>query len=111
MSGNMQIGTVIHYSDVADHPHAEVALRNGDHVQITLDRAGLTIKQPTGLMQPSKVLFRANPNLTSRICAGLFGLETTPSPTPLRILVAALVQLGSAEEVGNAFQEAATHVP
>jgi hypothetical protein len=107
----MQIGTVTHYSDATDHPHADVTLRNGDHIELKLDRAGLTIKQPTGLMQPSKVLFWANPNLTSHICAGLFGLETSQSPTPLRILVAAVVQLGSAEEVGNAFQEAAAPVP
>lgn len=107
----MRTGTVIHYSDDTDCPHAEVALRNGDHVELVLDRDGLTIKHSTGPMRPSNVLFRANPNLSSRICAGLFSLETTPRPTPLRILVAAIVQLGSAEEVGNAFREAAAHVP
>ena len=64
---NMRTGTVIYYSDDTEHPHAEVELRNGDHVQLTLDRDGLTIKQSTGLVQPSKVLFRANPNLASRI--------------------------------------------
>jgi hypothetical protein len=106
----MQTGTVIYYSDDTEHPRAEVALRNGDHVQLTLDRDGLAIKQSTDSTQPSQVLFRANPNLTSRICAGLFSLETTPTPTPLRILVAAVVQLGSAEEVGTAFQEAAAQV-
>jgi len=106
----MQTGTVISYSDDTDCPRAEVVLRNGDHIQLVLGRDGRAIRRLASSVQPSEALFQASPDLASRVCAGLFSLETTPRPTPLRILVAAVVQLGSAEEVENAFREAAAQV-
>jgi hypothetical protein len=84
-----------------------VALPNSDRVLLTLDRDGLAI---TWVAQPGRhaeVLFQVDPNVVSRICAGLYSLETTLKPTPLRILVAAVVLLGSAEDVRTAFREVA----
>src|SRR3954465_13292660 len=102
----MQAATVISYADDKGHPRAEVMLPNSDRVLLTLDRDGLAITQLAGAGR-LVVLFRANPNLASRICAGLFNLEATPKPTPLRVLVAAVLQLGSAEQVRNAFRDVA----
>src|SRR4051794_2274755 len=102
----MQNGTVISYVENKGRPWAEVALTNRDRVLLTLDRDGVVIARLAGRGHLAEVLFQADPNLVSRMCAGLFGLETTPKPTPLRILVAAVVQLGSAEEVRNAFRGA-----
>jgi hypothetical protein len=100
----MQAGTIISYADDKGHPRAEVVLPNSDRVLLTLDRDGLAITQLAGAGR-LVVLFQANPNLASRICAGLFSLKATPKPTPLRILVAAVLQLGSAEQVRNAFRD------
>jgi hypothetical protein len=103
----MQAGTVISYIEDKMHPRAEVALPNGDHIRLTLDRNGLTIIRIGGPRHFAELLFQADANLASRMCAALFSLETTPKPTPLRILVAAVVQLVSAEKVGNAFRKVA----
>jgi hypothetical protein len=103
----MQTGTIISYAEDKGQPRAEVVLPNRDRVRLTLDRDGLAITQLAGAERLAAVLFQANPNLASRMCAGLFSLETTPRPTPLRILVAAVLQLGSAEQVRNAFRDVA----
>src|SRR5438477_6134266 len=102
----MQTGTVVSYAEDQGHPRAEVALSNRDHIQLTLDCDGLAITLLGGPGRLAEVLFQADVNAVSRICAGLYNLETTPKPTPLRILVAAVVQFGSAEDVRKAFREA-----
>jgi hypothetical protein len=101
----MQAGTVVSYAEDQGQPRAEVALPNRDHVLLTLGRDGLVITQLTGPARPPEMLFQADANVVSRICAGLYSLETTPKPSPLRILVAAVVQFGSAENVRKAFRE------
>lgn len=106
----MQRGTIISYSEDQGRPQAEIALHNGDRVQLALNRNGLSIKRLAGPGRPAEILFQANQNQVSRICAGLFRLDTTPKPTPLCILVAAVVQLGSAEQVRNVFREAAAQL-
>jgi hypothetical protein len=107
----MTTGTVISYSDDARNARAEVALRNGEHVLLKLDRNGVAIMRLTGPGYEPEILFQAaDPNLTTRMCDGLFTLETTPKPPPLRILVAAVVQLGFADDVGNAFRRVAAQV-
>src|SRR5882757_7876271 len=103
----MQPGTVVSYAEDQGQPRAEVALPNRDHVLLTLDRDGLAITRLAGPERFAEVLFQADADVVSRICAGLYSLETTPKPTPLRILVAMVVQLGSADDVGKAFREAA----
>jgi hypothetical protein len=103
----MQAGTVVSYAEDQGQPRAEVALPNRDHVVLTLDRHGLAITRLAGSERLPEMLFQADANVASRICAGLYSLEMTPKPGPLRILVAAVVQLGSAENVRKAFREAA----
>jgi hypothetical protein len=103
----MPAGTIISYAEDQRQPQAEVALRNRDHVLLRLDCDGLAITRLAGPGRLAEVLFQADANVVSRICAGLYRLETTPSPTPLRILVAAVVQLGSGDDVRKAFREVA----
>ena len=103
----MQAGTVISYAEDQGQPRAEVALPSSDRVLLTLDRDGLAITRLAQSGHLAEVLFHADPNVVSRICAGLYNPETTPKPGPLRILVATVVQFGSAEDVRKAFREAA----
>jgi hypothetical protein len=103
----MPHGTVVSYAEDQGHPRAEVALQNRDHVLLTLDCDGLAITRLAEPARTAEVLFQADANVVSRMCAGLYTLETTPKPTPLRILVAAVVQLSSADDVRNAFREVA----
>jgi hypothetical protein len=106
----MPSATVVYCSDDTEHPRAEIVLCNGDHIQLALDRDGLAITQFAGPMQPAELLFEADPSLASSICAGLFNPKNTSRLTPLRILVAAVVQLSSAREVKDTFREAAEQV-
>src|SRR4051812_36331618 len=103
----MQAGTVVSYAEDQAQPRAEIALPNRDHVRLTLDRDGLAITRLARPGRLAEVLFQADANVVSRICAGLYSMETTSRPTPLRILVAAIVQFASAEDVRKAFREVA----
>ncbi|MFZ1920063.1 MAG: hypothetical protein WAU57_00365 [Xanthobacteraceae bacterium] len=103
------LGTVILFSDTDQRPRSEVALGNGDHILLELDRTGLTIKQIKGDKYP-RTLFQGDPALVSQLCAGLVESPGTIDATPLRILVAAAVHLGSADEVKRAFHDAAAQV-
>ena len=103
----MQSGTIVSYAEDQGQPRAEIALPNRDHVVLTLDRDGLAIRRLANPEHPVEVLFQGDANVVSRICAGLYHLETMPKPTPLRILVAAVVQFGSADDVRKAFGEVA----
>ena len=106
----MQSGTVITFRDDSKRPYSELVLGNGDRVQIALGRRGLTITQIGGSKTP-KILFHAPPDTVSHICAGLVSSPQTLKVTPLQILVAAIVQLGSADDVRQAFHSAAATVP
>jgi hypothetical protein len=93
-------GAIISFCDDGKQPTAEVVLANGDHVQLVLSRDGLAITGPGGA-----VLFHGTPEVVSQICAGL--VSSTATQTPLGILLAIIVQLGSAGEVRDAFSQAA----
>jgi hypothetical protein len=85
-----------------------VALCNGDRVLLALDRAGLTITQISA--GRPVILFQAGPRIVSHICASLVSSTNTSDATPLRIVVAAVVQLRSADEVRRAFNDVAARV-
>jgi hypothetical protein len=97
----MQTGTIIAYREDGERPHAEVALVNGDRIFVTLDRDGLAIARQDG-----SVVFHANSRLVSQLCAGLVEGQLNPPATPLQILLAAVVQLGSADAATAAFEAA-----
>src|SRR5262245_2828123 len=100
----MPTGTLLTFRD-NERPHAEIALHNGDHVFLALDRAGLTMTQINAPGHP--VLFQAGPSVVSHICACLVGWPSGPDVTPLRVVVAIVLQLRSADELRRAFNEAA----
>jgi hypothetical protein len=105
----MQTGAVISFRDNSERPCAEVALCSGDHVVLALDRGGLTI---TGIGTAGEpiVLFRGSVAIVAHLCAGLVASPKTVRATPLKILVAAVLQLRSPEEVRRAFEHAAAQV-
>lgn len=102
----MHPGAIVYYSDDLRRPEAEVVLANGDRVRLILDQDGLTIFRLAPLTTAG-VIFHADEHLVSHICAALLKPEATPTPSPLRILVSAIVQVGSAEDVAHAFADVA----
>ena len=105
----MPAGAVITFRDNSERPRAEVALADGTHVFLALDRGGLTITHVSDDGQ-SELLFQGNTTIVSHLCAGLVGSPRTLSATPLQILVAAVMQLRCPDEVRHAFSHAAAQV-
>ena len=105
----MPLGTIIVFRDDGDRPYSELLLRNGDRVQLTLDGEGLMVTLMDG-PDNRRTLFQANSEVVAQICAGLVRPSNTLKATPLRILVSAVVQLESANEVRAAFEHAAAQV-
>jgi hypothetical protein len=102
------VGTVITFLDNNERPYAEIALDNGDRIAVTLDATGLTIRQIGGT--DSGILFQAGPDIVARLCTAFVERSASATPTPLRIVVAAVVQLASAELVARAFHDATARI-
>ena len=102
------MGTVLTFRGDGRQPRAEIALGNGDRVAVEIDGGGLTIKQIGG--GDSGILFQADRDLVGHICAGLVESGNRLDATPLTIVVAAVLQIHSAEQVRAAFNAAATQI-
>ena len=100
-------GTVLLFRDGDDHPLCQIALGNGDRVQLRLDAGGLVVSQLGPPGPATKVLFRAPSALVAALCAGLVGPKRQLEASPLRILAAVVQPMESADTVSLAFQEAA----
>jgi hypothetical protein len=105
----MQLATIIAFRDGNDSPSAELMLRNGERIRLVLDGGGLTLTLIRTANSP-EVLFRSTPDVLSRLCAGLVASPNRIKATPLRILAAAIAQLGSAEDVRTAFERCAAEL-
>jgi hypothetical protein len=102
------VGTVISFLNNNERPYAEIVLDNGDRVVLTLDNGGLTIRQIWSA--DSKILFQGNPATVAHFCTALVTATRAPDPTPLQTLVAAVVQIASAELVAKAFHDATARI-
>jgi hypothetical protein len=100
-------GTVLLFRDVDDHPLCQVALVNGDRVQLALDAGGLVVSRLGPPGPASEVLYRAPTELVAALCAGLVGPKRQTEASPLRILAVAVQAIESSEGVSAAFREAA----
>ncbi len=94
----MSANAVICFEEHAKRPRAEIVLGNGEHVELALNRNGVTISRVDG-----QLLFEASAELVARICASL--VPSTAEVTPLAILAAVVVQIHSADAVDRAFRE------
>ena len=93
----MSAGAVLCFEDHAKRPRAEILLGNGEHVELVLNRNGVTISRVDG-----QILFEASAELASRICASL--MSATVNVSPLAILSAVVMQIPTADAVDRAFR-------
>jgi len=100
-------GTVLLFRDDGDHPLCQIALGNGDRVQLALDGNGLAVSRLGPPGPAVETLFRASAPLVAMICAGLVGPKRQTEASPLRLLAAVVQPIESAEAVRSAFHEAA----
>jgi hypothetical protein len=101
------MGLVVSYDDKFGLPNSEIELASGEHIFLALGREGLVIKLLPAPGAPERELFRADPGIAAKICDGLFDIQPGAGATPLRMLVAATVQLPNADAVERAFRAAA----
>ena len=104
------MGTVLVYRNDGERPTCEVALDDGDRVQVLLDRGGVVITRQALGARPEEILFTADPDATAAMCAALLGPVSAAHTTPLDILVAAVIQIPTARQVRAAFDAAAKNL-
>ena len=101
------MGLIISYDDKFATPYSEIELANGDHVLLTLERDGLTVKALARPGSPERLLFAGDPDTVAKICTGLLDERDDAKAPPLRVLTAVTSQLPSAAAVADAFTAAA----
>ncbi len=101
------MGTVLTYRNDGDKPFCEIALDDGDRVQLHLDAAGLVIERQALDKRPAEVLFKGDADTVTDICMALIGQTPATRKTALDVLSSVVTQLPSAEDVRAAFTAAA----
>lgn len=101
------MGLIVSYDDNFATPYSEIELANGDHILLTLDRHGLTVKSLARPGTAERLLFTGDPETVAKICTGLLDEEDDSKIPPLRVLVSVTSQLPSAAAVADAFRAAA----
>jgi hypothetical protein len=102
------MGTILSYIDDTERPRAEVVLASGDLIVVALDAGGLTVSHAGD--ERAQILFQAAPDTVARLCAAFVERSDPAPPTPLKIIVAAIVQIASADLVERAFGDAASRL-
>ena len=101
------MSTVLIYRNDGDRPFCEIALDDGDRVQLQLDKAGLVIERQSLGARPREVMFKGGADVVTDMCVALLGPVAAKKTTPLDVLVSVVVQMGSAADVRAAFRAAA----
>ena len=81
----------------------EVALDNGERICIAVDHTGVIIERASGLRGSRAVLFRGTADLTADICAALTLGTSAADTAPMDIILATVVELGSAAKIETVF--------
>jgi hypothetical protein len=102
------MATVLRYRSGGTEPHCELALENGDHVLITLERSGVTIRRLARGDKPEQILFLGSVDVVADICVALLDRRPASETSVLDIFVSVVSQFRSAEDIRAAFAEATT---
>ncbi len=104
------MGTILTYRNDGERPFCEIALDDGDHVQVQLDRRGFVIERPALEHRAAEVLFKGDVELVSDLCAAMLGPGALSKTTPLDVLVSIVKQMPTAVDVRAAFGAAAKSI-
>src|SRR5215467_13688470 len=100
------MATVMRYRSGGTEPHCELALENGDHVLITLERSGVTIRRLARGDKPEQILFLGSVHVVADICLALLDGEPAFETNVLDLFVSIVSKFRSAEDIRTAFAEA-----
>jgi hypothetical protein len=96
------MGTILAYRNDG---FCEIALDNGERIQMHFNKNGLLIERHGPAGQPADLVFEGDAALASAICVGL--ADKNAQVSPLNLLAAVVQQLPSAAAVRTAFAAAA----
>ncbi|HKF73108.1 MAG TPA: hypothetical protein VKB68_15255 [Stellaceae bacterium] len=94
------------YRSYSGQPFCEVALANGDHVLITVDAGGVTIKREARRQSAGEILFIGPVHVVTDICLALLDGRPVSDTTVLNVFLSVVSQFRSAEDIRSAFAEA-----
>jgi hypothetical protein len=94
------------YRSGGTEPYCELALENGDHVLITLERSGVTIRWLARDDKPEQILFLGSVNVVADICLALLDRQPASETSVLDLFVSVVSQFRCAEDIRAAFAEA-----
>jgi len=98
--------TLLRYRGYGAQPCCEVALENGDHVLITVEAGGVTIKRLARGDTPNEILFLGSVPVVADICVALLDGRPASETTVLDIFVSLVSQFRTADDIRAAFAEA-----
>jgi hypothetical protein len=101
------MSTVLTYRNDSDRPFCEIALDDGDRVQLQLDQSGVVIERQALDARPSEILFKGSADMVADMCVALLGPVAAKNTTPLDVLTSVVMQMRSAADVRAAFRDAA----
>ena len=104
------MASVIAYRNDEREPYAEVLLDSRERVLLRLDGGGAVIEQLPSHGRSHAILFEGSAALVSKICTGLLDRQAAERTTPLDTLLAAILLLRCAADVGDAFRDAAARL-
>jgi len=104
------MATVMRYRIGGSEPQCELVLANGEHVLITLDRGGITIRRLAHGDRPEEILFLGSVHVATDICLALLDRRPASETSVLDVFVSVVSQFRSAETIRAAFA-AATQPP
>ncbi len=100
------MGTIVTYDDKFATPYSEIKLASDEHVVLTLDKRGLTIKSVAQRNVAERVVFACGVEQVAEICHGLLDM-TAKKATPLHVLVSVATRFPDAATLAAAFKKAA----
>jgi len=104
------MGTVLTFRNDGERPFCEIALDDGERIQMQLDKNGLVIERQAVGTKPAEVLFKGDADLVTDMCMAFTGDKPTSRKSALEILTAVVTQIPSGPKVRDAFKAAARAV-
>ncbi len=100
------MATLMRYRSYGGQPYCEVALSSGDHVTVTVEAGGVTIKRLARRDSVEEILFTGSVPVVTDICMALLDGKPASQTTVLDIFLSTVSRFRSAADVRAAFAEA-----
>ncbi len=100
------MSTIVTYRNEPHQKYCQVALDNGEQVTLRLDPSGMTIELLAGSSGPGAVLFHADAERATSIVKSLAEEGASDPARVLDLLLAAIMELGSAAKIKAGFAAA-----